>query len=794
MSPHPLPSDSPEILPFLPMLYVAWADGVLDPGELETIRRRLEEEGELSEEAARFLEEWLDPGSPPRAEVLAGLRSRIREEAGRLPPEEIRSLAALGVSLARSHGGDAGHWGTERGLRTLEGVEELMGVLGKEAARSLVPVQEPEPVVDEVPSPPPTPGWLDSLRTLLETPHAEDRRRVLELLHDPGVRVPDGLPTPESRERVLEAVRVLAEEGLGSLGFPPGYGGRGDLEAAIAVFETLAFGNLSVLVKYGVQFGLFGGSIFQLGTEHHHRKYLEAAGTLELLGIFAMTERERGSNVRELQTVARYLPDSDELEVHTPHPGAVKDWLGNAALHGRMATVFTQLQVGGEEHGVHAVLVPVRDDQGRPLPGIRIEDCGEKVGLHGVDNGRLSFDRVRVPRENLLDRFGRITPDGTYESPIASPGRRFFTMLGTLVAGRVSIAAASVSAAKTGLAIAVRYGAERRQFGPAGSGQVPILDYLSQQRALLPHLAGTYALHFAVRKLAGEYARAMDDEEARHRVEVRAAGLKAAASRRAMDALQDCREAMGGRGYLDANRIGRLREDTDVFTTFEGANPVLLLLVARGLLSRYRDELGELRLWDTVRFLAERAGTEATRRNPVRSRRAGEEHLRSPETQLDALRFREQRLLETAARRLKARIDDGMDSFHAMNECQDHLISLARAHVDREVAEDFREAVQEVDDEELSLPLTALADLHALSLLEGDRAWFLESGYMEPRQTRAIRAQVNELCRELRPWAVALVDGFGIPDEVLAAPAAFHATEGPPARDGHRPRSDRRDR
>jgi acyl-CoA oxidase len=779
-APLPWPRNDPELLPFLPMVYVAWADGVLSREEMVSISDGFQGAGDLPEDSSRILESWLEPASPPSAAQLAQLRERIREAAARIPAGEARSLARLGIAMARVHGDGPGRWGTEGGLRTLEGVEELLGVLGAEAARALLEDEgEPEPAIEKA-----RPGWEAPLRTLLRGDHAEVREKVLELLADPEVRVPDHLPTSEHRERVLAAIQRLANEELGGLGFPEEYGGTGDLSAAIAVFETLALGNLSVLVKYGVQFGLFGGSIFQLGTKHHHDRYLRDVASLELPGIFAMTERERGSNVRELQTAARYLPESDEIEVHTPHPGAVKDWLGNAALHGRMATVFAQLHVGDEEHGVHAVLVPVRDEKGRPLPGIGIEDCGEKVGLHGVDNGRLSFDRIRVPRENLLDRFGRITPEGGYESPIASPGRRFFTMLGTLVAGRVSIAAASVSAAKSGLAVAIRYSAERRQFGPAGRPQVPILDYLTQQRALFPALAGAYALHFGVRDLVRDYALSMDDEEARHRVEVLAAGFKALASRHCMDTLQACREAMGGRGYLAANRIGYLREDTDVFTTFEGANPVLLLLVARGLLSRYRDELGDLRLWGAVKFLADRAGTEATRRNPVRSRRTGEDHLRSHETQLEAFRFREQRLLETAARRLKARIDDGVDSFDAMNETQDHLLALARAHMERVILERFREAVAragEGESAEAAEPLELLADLWALSRLEEDRAWFLESGYMEPRQTRAIREQVNRLCGELRPWAVPLVDAFGIPDEVLAAPAAFHETEGPEA-------------
>ena len=142
------------------------------------------------------------------------------------------------------------------------------------------------------------------------------------------------------------------------------------------------------------------------------------------------------------------MPTPTSWWFHTPNRAAAKDWIGNAALHGRMATVFARLIVAGDDQGVHAVLVPIRGGDGVALPGVEIQDRGLKEGLNGIDNGRIWFTQVRVPRENLLDRFGSIDDAGRYSSPIPSSGRRFFEMLGTLVAGRISIAAASVSAAK----------------------------------------------------------------------------------------------------------------------------------------------------------------------------------------------------------------------------------------------------------------------------------------------------------------------------------------------------------
>src|SRR5690606_5848251 len=110
--------------------------------------------------------------------------------------------------------------------------------------------------------------------------------------------------------------------------------------------------------------------------------------TLELPGCFAMTERGHGSNVYDIETTAEYDPETEEFVIHTPNDAAHKEYIGNAALDGRMAVVFAQLIVAGENHGVHALLAPIRDETGAPAPGVRIEDCGDKLGLNGIDNGR----------------------------------------------------------------------------------------------------------------------------------------------------------------------------------------------------------------------------------------------------------------------------------------------------------------------------------------------------------------------------------------------------------------------
>ena len=268
---------------------------------------------------------------------------------------------------------------------------------------------------------------VDELQRLLDGPYAEVRDLVRSNLvaHAGVLEDAETMTRPEFRERVKDLVVEIAKTGQTGMGFPTEYGGGGDIGASIAAFETLAYGDLSVLVKVGVQFGLFGGAILQLGTNSHHDAYLAKLITGELMGCFAMTESGHGSNVQRLGTVATFDKETGEFVITTPkdtslQASARKDYIGNAALHAELAVVFAQLHLGEddeESQGVHALVVPIRAN-GEVVEGVRLEDCGAKMGLNGVDNGRIWFDGVRIPRTNLLNRFADVTPEGAYESPI----------------------------------------------------------------------------------------------------------------------------------------------------------------------------------------------------------------------------------------------------------------------------------------------------------------------------------------------------------------------------------------
>ncbi|HEY3556223.1 MAG TPA: acyl-CoA dehydrogenase [Kribbella sp.] len=627
------------------------------------------------------------------------------------------------------------------------------------------------------------------MRDYLDGPHktARDVVRAELAAHADLGDLALRLPRDEYRDKILDLLLRSAAEGLPARGYPKEYGGAADLGGFIAGFETLAFGDLSLMVKAGVQFGLFAGAILHLGTEHHHERYLADAVSGRLLGCFAMTETGHGSNVQALGTTATYDEATGEFVVHTPTAAARKDYIGNAARHGRMAAVFAQLVVGGESHGVHCLLVPIRGADGAALPGVTLTDCGPKLGLNGVDNGRIVFDQVRVPRDALLDRYAQVDADGNYSSPIENPDRRFFTMLGTLVQGRVSVGGAAINASKVALAIAVRYGAQRRQFGAPGSGEEAILlDYRMHQRRLLPLLARTYALHFAQAELVDEFARVFTDDRDEHdrrALEAQAAGTKALGTWHATETIQMCREACGGAGYLAENRLATLKADTDVFTTFEGDNTVLLQLVAKGLLTDYRESFGKLDPLGTARFVAAQAveiAVEKAALRPLIERLRDVVPNRSDAGDPDAglrddayhsgmVRYREEHMLSGVARRLKAGIDAGDDPFDVFNRCQDHVIAAGRAHVDRVVLEAFQSAVRDAP-EEIRPLLQDVYDLHALVTIETERAWYLEHGRLSPGRSKAITALVNELCATVRPAAVDLVDAFGVPASAVEVP------------------------
>ncbi|MBQ9917930.1 MAG: acyl-CoA dehydrogenase family protein [Microbacterium sp.] len=629
---------------------------------------------------------------------------------------------------------------------------------------------------------------IEKVTDLLLGTWADTRREARAMLKDPIFWRDDSLAMDAHRERTLGQLHELVARKAVHRAFPKRFGGEENNGANIAGFEELVAADPSLQIKSGVQWGLFGSAVLQLGTEKHHEKWLPGIMSLDIPGAFAMTETGHGSDVAAIGTTATYDADTEEFVIHTPFRGAWKDYLGNAALHGKAATVFAQLITNGVNHGVHCFYVPLRDDEGAFLPGIGGEDDGLKGGLNGIDNGRLHFDHVRVPRENLLNRYGDVAADGTYSSDIASPGRRFFTMLGTLVQGRVSLDGAAAWASAIGLTIAITYGNQRRQFDSgSGTPEVTLLDYGKHQRRLLPRLATTYAQIFAhdefLQKFDGVFSGRLDTDADREDLETLAAALKPLSTWHALDTLQESREACGGQGFLFENRLVGLRADLDIYVTFEGDNNVLLQLVGKRLLADYARQfkgkdakaLAAFAVGQTAGKLFHGAGLRqlgqavtdrgSTARSVEKGLRAQQQH--------ELLADRVQQMVADIAGRLRPASKLSREEAAALfNENQAELIEAARAHGELLQWEAFTDAVNRLGDDGSRQVLTWLRDLFGLQLIEKHLAWYLINGRLSTQRAAAVSSYIDRLCVRLRPHAQDLVDAFGYGPEHIRASIA----------------------
>jgi acyl-CoA oxidase len=745
---------------FIPLFYLVWSDDLLTQKEFATIQQFINDLTWLSPEEKQQLLSKVDILNPPSRNELTQWKRDIEKSIQ--DKSSIKSIFDIAVALSEK----------DVDISTVKPefikLENDLGILGEEV------IQNFKTKADSFTANSQTTSNFDiqKITALLDGKEAAIIKRVKSVISKPEFAYETSTDINVYRQTVYNWCKILAEENLGNMAYPKQYGGGENIADYFAIMETLSYHDLSLVIKFGVQFGLWGMSVQSLGTEKHYAKYLKDIGSLKIPGCFAMTETHHGSNVKGLETTATYNHKNETFTIQTPNKNAQKEYIGNAAVHGQMATVFAKLIIDDHDYGVNAFIVPLRDTNGNTLNGIIIGDCGHKMGLNGVDNGTISFDNVVIPKENMLDRFASVNENGEFESPIPSDNRRFFTMLGTLVGGRIGIPRSALAAAKSGLTIAIRYSDQRRQFGPEGGSEVPILNYRMHQRRLLPSLAKTYAVHFALQYLTKRFLNRTEDEM--QEIEALAAGMKSYSTWSTRDILQECREACGGKGYLSENRIDDLKNDTEIYTTFEGDNTVLMQLVAKNRLSEFRKAFGEMGSLGIINYVYENAKVAITEKNPLATRRTDDEHLLDDHFHLQAFIHREKTILASAAQRIKKLVDGGLEPYDAFNVVQHQMIDVAQAYLERVVLEQFQAAIKTVEDEKSKDILTKLNQLYALSQLEKNKGWYLEDGYMEAVKTKAIRKMVNQLCWDIRPDAVALVNAFDIPESCLAAPIAVN--------------------
>ncbi|KAG0050312.1 hypothetical protein BGZ83_004893 [Gryganskiella cystojenkinii] len=535
-----------------------------------------------------------------------------------------------------------------------------------------------------------------------------------------------------------------------------------DKKKWIAIQDALSYYDNSLSTMGGAHFGLYSGSIRELGSEELKNKWLPLADTFEVPGCFALTELGHGSNPRGIETEAHWDAKQGCYIINTPNITAQKYWIGAAAETALMSVVWAQLYTPNPENksqwqhqGIHAFLVPLRDLKTREiLPGVTIRNCGAKSGLNGIDNGRLWFDHVKVPRDMCLDKYGGVSESGEYESIFQSKDQRFGGQLVNLSEGRVGLSISSDNLAKTALTIAIRYGQTRRQFGArnVGDEETLIMDYNLHQRRLYPLLATTYAQHFAARALM--HLRDVEDKGLKEikYFHVISSGLKSMHTWHLLDTLQATREACGGQGLKSSNRIGHMKADCDVMATYEGDNQVMLITVAKGSISDYTlKKIPALATFDKSRF-QNQTFSDAT--------------LLSAEWQLELFQHHayaaSQRLtvaieVTRSKQTTKQSLDNILDQHSALSQ------EFARAVVEHFI---LQEIVRKERESKGASPLTLVRQLHALWKLDMD-ANMVRRRYLDESVQERIRDLVGAAIHRVHENVDALVSAWGVPEHLL---------------------------
>ncbi|MGR8006933.1 acyl-CoA dehydrogenase family protein [Streptomyces hypolithicus] len=517
-----------------------------------------------------------------------------------------------------------------------------------------------------------------------------------------------------------------------------------DRLASLHEWTGVVDGGLCTLVS--IHYNLFLGSL--VDHEDSDRRDLSDFTTMKRTGTFLCTELAHGNDASALETTAVLDRETGGFVLHTPTPGAQK-FMPNTSMTGgpKSAVVAARLLIDGQDEGVFLFLTPLSDETG-PLPGVRIRRLPLRTGTP-MDHCLTAFDRVRLPRESLLEaEHGRLAEDGTLNSTLGNRRKRFLQSINRVSMGKICMSASSLGMARAALTIAVRYAHHRHIAGPKAGERVPLTAHRTHHARLLDGVATAYAMSFLHRSVL---ARWTDHTPAdRADAERLTAMAKGWITWQARQITIESRERCGAQGLFPANALSDLQSNIEGGITAEGDNLVIWAKAASEMLLGHQSD--------------------RTRIPPA--------HV--PHTPLTDLRFLRGLLAETEhlwQKRARTALRNGPtgNPLARWNTASTPALHMVSAHIRLQATDAFLTTASQTTHPPARSLLENLCRLFLLRQLTEHTGDLLAEHHLDPSHIHTLHSTTDTLHTELAPHLMTLVNAFDLPEEFLnSVPIANH--------------------